>query len=239
MLKRIDIAMTPAEALLLPVAECYIVIDALRATTTIAALFHDGLRTLRVVADVDAARELRSQPGTLLFGEEGGLRPDGFDYGNSPAEAASLDVDSRDAVLVTSNGTVALCAVANRGVTIAGSLANLSAVARFAAGQTSVMVVCAGNGGARRFSLEDFAVAAAFVRQLSHGAQSVELGDAALLGSRVAAAEELMRASEHAAVTRRLGFAADIEYAAQRDIAPCVPIVTSFGDGWAILENRG
>jgi 2-phosphosulfolactate phosphatase len=237
-LERIDIAMTPAEALLLPVAGCYVVIDALRATTTIAALFHDGLKTLRVLADVDAAREYRSQPGTLLFGEEGGLRPEGFDYGNSPAEAAAVDVDGRDAVLVTSNGTVALCAVANRGVTVAGSLANLSAVARFASRHARVMVVCAGNGGARRFSLEDFAVAAAFVRQLSNGAPSVELGDAALLGSRVAAAEELMRASEHAGVTRRLGFAADVEYAVQRDIAPCVPMVDSFGDGWAVLKNR-
>ena len=238
MVTRIDIALTPAEALLLPLADCYIVIDALRATTTIAALFHGGLRQLTVVAEIARGRSLRPGPGVLLFGEEGGLRPEGFDYGNSPAEAASLDVDGAEAVLVTSNGTVALCAVAGRGVTVAGSLANISAIADFALKHGTVMLVCAGNGGARRFSLEDFAVAAAFVRQVSSASGRAELGDAALLASRIAAPDELVRASEHAEVTRRLGFAADIEYAMQRDIAPSIPVVTSFGDGLAVLQNR-
>ncbi len=235
--RRLDIAVTPAEALLMPAADCYVVVDALRATTTIAAMFHGGLARLRVVADLDSGLREKG-PGTLLFGEKGGLRPPGFDYGNSPAEAASLDLEGREATLVTSNGTVALCAVAGRGATVAGSLVNLSAVAAFCARMESVMVVCSGNGGARRFSLEDFAVAAALVRQLFATAPDAAPGDAAMLAFRIAAPERLIAVSEHAAVTRDLGFAADIEFATQRDIAPSVPVVVSHGDGWAMLENR-
>ncbi|MEO8539547.1 MAG: 2-phosphosulfolactate phosphatase [bacterium] len=237
MITRLDIAMTPAEALLLPVADCYVVIDALRATTTISALFSGGLASLHVVADLEAGRALRASRPLLLFGEEGGLKPPGFDFGNSPAEAASLDVEGREAALVTSNGTVALCAVASRGVTVAGALVNLSAVADFAGRFESVMAVCAGNGGARRFSLEDFAVAAALIRHLASQAPGARLNDGAILATRLAAPEQLLTLSEHAAVTRSLGFAADLEYASQRDLAPSVPRVTSSGDGWAILEN--
>lgn len=235
--RRIDIAVTPAEALLMPKADCYVVIDALRATTTIAALFHGGLSNLRVVADIAAARRDKTA-GRLLFGEEGGLRPPGFDYGNSPAEAATLDIEGREATLMTSNGTVALCAVAGRGDTVACSLVNLSAVAAYCKSKNSVNVVCSGNGGARRFSLEDFAVAAALVRLLSAQAPDAVLGDAALLATKLAAPEHLVPVSEHAAITIKLGFAADLEFACQRDIAPSVPVVVSHGDGWALLENR-
>lgn len=235
--KRLDLAVTPAEALLMPIADCYIVIDAIRATTTIAAMFHGNLSRLRVVSDIAAG--LREKSGkTLLFGEVGGLRPPGFDYGNSPAEAASLDLEGREAALVTSNGTVALCAVAGRGETVAGALVNLSAVTAFCAEAESVTIVCAGNGGARRFSLEDFAVAAAFVRQLLLASPDAALGDAAILAARLAAPEQLIPVSEHAAVVRGLGFVADIEFVTQRDIAPSVPVVTDYGDGWAMLENR-
>ncbi len=222
----------------MPASDCYLVVDALRATTTIAALFANGLRRLHVVADIAAARKQREHEGMLLFGEQGGLKPEGFDYGNSPAEAASLDVRDGEATLMTSNGTVALCAVAGRGVTVSASLANASAVVAFARGHSRVTVVCAGNGGARRFSLEDFAVAAALVRGLIVDAPAAERGDAASLAARLAAPESLISTSEHAAITRNLGFAADIEFAQQRDIAPCVPLVVQHGDGWADLENR-
>lgn len=238
MLRRIDVALTPAEAQLLPPAACYAVIDALRATTTIAALFHRGLRELRVVSTLEAGRAARASPRTLLFGESGGLRPEGFDYGNSPAEAARLDPGGRDAVLVTSNGTVALCAVAASGVTVAASLVNLSAVAGFASGFDSVVAVCSGNAGARLFSLEDFAVAAELVRALSARQPAAALGDGALAALALADPASLIPRSAHAAVTRALGFEADIAFAMQRDAAPAVPAVAACGEGWAVLRDR-
>lgn len=235
----IDIAMTPAEALLLPAADCYVVIDALRATTTMAALFHAGLERLTVVSTLEAGRAARKDPRTLLLGESGGLPPPGFDYGNSPAEFAALDFTGREAIQVTSNGTVAICAVAHRAVTVAGALVNLSAVAAFAANHARIVLVCAGNGGARVFSLEDFAVAAAFVVELCRHSPGAILGDGAVLALSATAAESLIRRAQHADVLRALGLAADVEFVVGRDTAPAVPVVTSFGEGWAVLENQG
>lgn len=237
MLRHIDIAMTPADALLLPPADCYLVIDTLRATTTIATLFARGLARLTVVSSIDQALAMRDGD-VLLFGESGGLRPDGFDFGNSPVETAGLDLVGRNAVLVTSNGTVALCAVAPRGVTVAASLANLSAVADFAAMDESALIVCSGNGGATRFSLEDFAVGAALVQALADTAGDLQMGDGAVAGSRVVDPEALIGSGSHASILRSLGLAPDVDFAASPDSSFSVPRVTSFGDGWAELEDH-
>ena len=218
----------------MPRADCYVVIDVLRATTTIAVLFHRGLRRLRAVESVSKAREAR-EPGMLLLGEEGGLRPDGFDLGNSPVDASALDVRGREALHATSNGTIALCTTARLGVTIAGAMANLTAVTAFCGRYERVVMVCAGNGGGTRFSLEDFAVAAAIVQGLS-ASPGAALRDAAILASKTSELERLVLGSEHADVLRDLGLEADVRFASQRDSAPCVPRVTQYGEGWAVLE---
>jgi 2-phosphosulfolactate phosphatase len=237
MVTRIDIAMTPSEAALMAPAGAYVVIDTLRATTVMAVLFHRGLRQLRAVADIRAALA-PAQAGALLFGEEHGLRPEGFDYGNSPAEAATLDLTGRDALHYTTNGTLAICAVASRGPTFAGALVNLSAVVEAVSAYERVTFVCAGNGRGQHFSLEDYAVAAALVQGLRGQYPAAEVGDRAALAPQLTNPAALVSQSEHASITRRLGFEADIEYACRVDAAPSAPFVTAFGDGWAVLENR-
>ena len=230
--------MIPTEAELMPPADAYVVIDTLRATTAMAVLFHRGLRQLRAVAEIAAGRAAAKEHGWLLFGEEHGLRPEGFDYGNSPAEAASLDLRGRNAVHFTTNGTIGLCTVASRGPTFAGALVNLSAIAEAVRGYDRVMLVCAGNWRGRLFSLEDFAVASAFAQRLRGLHPDAQLGDGALLGMQLADPAELIAHSEHESITRELGFEADIEFACQLDAAPSVPFVTAFGDGWALLEDH-
>ena len=230
--------MTPDEALQLQPAGCYVVIDALRATTTMAVLFHRGLETLRVVDDIPAGRAVASESETLLFGEEGGFKPTGFDYGNSPAEAMGLNLAGRHAVHVTSNGTKALCAVAAHGIAVAGALVNLSAGAGFASGFERTVFVCAGNGGARRFALEDFAVAAAFVQLMRAGFPDCQLGDGALLALQLEDPDALIARSRHAAITRELGFGDDIAIACRRDAAPSLPVVAACGPGWALLRDN-
>ena len=239
MVEQIDIAMTPAEAEAKEPGATYIVIDAVRATTTIAALFHRGLRRLRVVGGIDEARRLRAAGDVILFGEEGGLRPWGFDYGNSPAEAATLDLEGREAILMTSNGTKALCAVANLGLTAAGALVNLTAIAAFAETHRRVVVVCSGNAGARTFSLEDFAVGACIVQLLQQRHPAARLGDAALLAIEMKDPARLITRSEHADVMRRLQFDRDLAFVMSVDRAPCVPLIVEHGEGWAVLEAPG
>ena len=114
MLERIDLAMLPAEAEAMP-SEAYIVVDVLRATTTIATLFAGGMTSLIAAGRQELARHLAAAEGRLLMGEVGGLPPAGFDFGNSPVEAAAAPVAGRGGVLFTTNGTAALCLLAGGG----------------------------------------------------------------------------------------------------------------------------
>lgn len=235
MARTLDIAVLPSEALATG-ADCFIVVDVLRATTTIAALFAAGLSDLVVMSDIAEARRKAAKEGRLLFGEVQGLKPDGFDYGNSPVEAAGAPAAGRGAVLFTTNGTAALCAVAGAGAVVTGALTNLSAAAQHAASYDRVVVVCAGNGRGQRFSLEDFAAAGAICRAIRDLDAGRHAGDAANLamGMNTTAAIE---GSEHAAIVRALGFDADIEFACQADRSRAVPMVTAHGDGWALLKD--
>src|SRR5438067_8213769 len=113
---RISVAFVPALARQAEGSVC-IVIDVLRASSTLVTMFDRGCRVVVVTPDVASARA-GIAGDRLLCGEQGGLPPDGFDYGNSPAEFDRLDLADREAVFCTSNGTVALCAVASAPVVL-------------------------------------------------------------------------------------------------------------------------
>jgi len=218
-------------------ADCSIVVDTLRATTTIAALFARGVTDVLVASEIGLARQLAAEREALLLGEVGGLPPEGFALGNSPVEVMGSESMSRCAVLFTTNGTRALCEMASRGVTFAGALVNASAVAGAAARFEHVRLVCAGESGGRRFALEDFAVAAAIARQLAAGSDSVQLDDAALIAHDADDGQLLrwIREASHAQALRDLGLVADITFASEPDRLACAPCVAEFGDGWARL----
>jgi 2-phosphosulfolactate phosphatase len=129
--------LTPAELssdLRLRPTDVAIVIDVIRATTTLAVLFDGGCARVLVAGDIPSARAYAvSHPGMyLLAGEVGGLRPPGFDFGNSPVELAVADLSGRDLIFSTTNGTRALHACAHAGAVLAGSLRNAQAVCRVA-----------------------------------------------------------------------------------------------------------
>ena len=215
-------------------AECYVVIDAFRATTTIATLFARGLSTLTACARIEDAYRLKAEANAVLFGEVHGLPPEGFDHGNSPVEASLLEVAGRDAVLFTTNGTAALVGVAARGPVYSGSFANAEAVAEAVRGYASVALVCAGNVGGLAFSLEDFAAAGAIVRALAAKNDALQAGDSARLAMKTLPEEA--RNSHHAGVLRSLGLDADIDFALALDTASVAPRVVAHGDGWARLQ---
>jgi 2-phosphosulfolactate phosphatase len=128
---------------------CAVVIDVVRATTTVVAALAAGCDGVRPVGDVDEARALAAEQGALLAGERGGLPPDGFDFGNSPGEFTPERCAGRPVVLTTTNGTNAVrrCAGA-RGVW-AAAFVNAEATARalVACDAEQVLLVCAGSGG--------------------------------------------------------------------------------------------
>jgi phosphosulfolactate phosphohydrolase-like enzyme len=162
-------------------------------------------------------------------------------------------IAGREAVLFTTNGTRAFCAVAGRGAVYSGALANLSSLAAAVVVHDSVVVVCAGNAGGRRFALEDFATAAQVVHAILALSPGSETGDAAGtaletwgyenwiapgLPQQTDRSARALRSSSHGRRTAELGFAADIQFASRRDTSAAVPVVVAFGEGWARLEDR-
>lgn len=250
MTTRIELAVLPAEAHAVE-ADCYVVVDVLRATTTIATLLDAGA-TFVIAADREAlARSVAAERNALLFGEIGGLPPPGFDGGNSPLEAREAAVAGRDVVLFTTNGTRALAGLASRATVLAGALANATAVARAASTFERVCIVCAGEGHGRRFALEDFAAAAVILRHILAASPSAEPGDAAGLAietaryddwlrsglpQQTAASARLIAGSEHGRALVRLGLSGDVQFCALEDTADAVPVVTGWGEGWAQLR---
>ena len=89
-----------------------VIVDVFRAFTTAAVAFERGAEKIVLVAEVDEALDLRRKGvGDLCMGEVGGMRPEGFDFGNSPFELSQAEVDGKTLIQSTRAGTVGVSAV--------------------------------------------------------------------------------------------------------------------------------
>lgn len=144
-----------------------VVIDVLRASTTMITALAHGAERVVPVADLDGARRIAAEigPAALLGGERGGLRIQGFDLGNSPREYTADRVAGRTVVITTTNGTAALHACRDAAEIVVGAIVNRMAVAeavrRFAGDRGGVHLVCAGTDGV--VSAEDVLAAGAIL----------------------------------------------------------------------------
>jgi 2-phosphosulfolactate phosphatase len=159
-----------------------VVIDVLRATTTILHALAAGCKEVRPVADLDEARKLvDSLPAgrSLLCGERGGLPPPGFDLGNSPREFTAKSCKGATLVFTTTNGTAAIARAAEAERVLAAAFVNLSAVCEAVVADTRpLQIVCAGMEGTP--ALEDTLLAGAIVDCVSE-AMEADLNDSARL----------------------------------------------------------
>src|SRR5438094_10023361 len=139
----IHVAFTPAEGAPAPIG---VVVDVLRATSTIAQALASGYRRVLCCAEIDDALALRAEfPNSLVGGERKAVRIEGFDVGASPREF--LEPRAEILILSTTNGTRAILETAERcEEVVLGSLLNLDAVARVA-GSRDAVIVCAGFQG--------------------------------------------------------------------------------------------
>jgi 2-phosphosulfolactate phosphatase len=149
-----------------------IMLDVLRASSTMLAMFQAGARELRLAETPEAALAVAEgrRDAFWVCGERHGLKVEGFDYGNSPAEVAEADLSAREVVYVTSNGTGALRAVADAPLVLVGSPRNEVAVVRQAireavARECNILILCAGDQGGYGVSLEDAFVAGMLVER--------------------------------------------------------------------------
>ena len=222
----VDVAFTPRE---LESAAVTVVVDVLRATTTIAAALAAGHPEVLCCEDVETAEKLRGS-NRLLAGERDCVAIPGFDRGNSPLGFENPGKET--IVLSTTNGSRAIVTAADRSqdVVLAG-LVNLDAVLKEIPGD-DVTVVCAGTDGGMAF--EDVYLAGLIVDRLEG-----ELTDAALIASRFAAGfenhEEALNTGANASVLHETDQLADIEYSARESILDVVPRVTDTRPGIAVV----
>ena len=212
----VDVVFTPAEA---APASVGIVVDVLRATSTIARALASGYERVLCCAEIDDALALRAEiPDSLLGGERKAVRVEGFDVGASPREF--LEPQARTLILSTTNGTRAILETARRcDRVLLGSLLNLAAVARAAADE-DVVVVCAGFQGT--FALDD-AYCAGRIAELLPGERTDRATAATLLARAFPSALDGLNARTYGPP----GLEEDIAYCAQENLLDAIPELTA------------
>jgi 2-phosphosulfolactate phosphatase len=216
---RVHVSFTPAEQ---PAATVAIVIDVLRATSTICQALASGYDRVLCCAEIDDARALAETEGPAkLAGERRLEHIEGFDFGNSPRELEG-DAVAPTLILTTTNGTRLLVAAAERYERVyVGSLLNLDAVA--AAARESgedVAVLCAGVLG--ELALDD-AYCAGRIAEALGGEPADSARAAILLKQSFPNALEGLSAGRSAANLHRHGLEADVERCARENVLDVVP----------------
>lgn len=179
---RIDTYFTPPEVDAADIADAtVVVIDVVRATTTIIEALANGAKAIYPTASTEEAVRLASSMGredTILCGERKGVKVEGFDLGNSPREFDAETVEDKKIVMTTTNGTRALGVAAEGARLLPCAFTNLGAVAREIAGDDHVVIVCAGRED--RFSLDDALCAGHLIqRTIADSEEEHGLNDAA------------------------------------------------------------
>lgn len=210
--------------------EGVVVIDVLRAASTVITALTNGCRGVLPVASPAAARREAARLASerpLLGGERNGLRIKGFDLGNSPLEYRPEVVRGRVVILCTTNGTRALLRARRAGRVLLAAFLNAAAVARRLKQEgRNWLFFCAGSRG--YFSYEDFLCAGLVLAKLREEQADFDLGDGARAALEVAAGRRELFGS-HAAYLRQIGLGADLEFCARMDACDLIPHYT---DGW-------
>ncbi|HUF01320.1 MAG TPA: 2-phosphosulfolactate phosphatase [Gaiellaceae bacterium] len=231
---RVDVAFTPDES---GAAPSGIVIDVIRATSTITQALASGYARVFCTAEIDEARTLREELGAgVLGGERNAVRIPGFDLGNSPREY--LEARAGALVLSTTNGTRAVVSAAARCERVfLASLLNLAAVVEeVRAAEDDAIVVCAGVQGT--LALDDAYVAGRIVELLGW-----ERSDASEAAARLAGtwggAEEAFRASKSGRnlLENAPELEDDIVFCARESVLGVVPRLVAMRNGAAEIAR--
>ena len=216
----VHVALTPSEE---ASAQIGIVVDVIRATSSIAQALAAGYERVLCCREIDEANALRAELGdeAIVGGERNGVVVEGFDVGASPREFAA-GPQAATLILSTTNGTAAILGAAARCKTVlVGSLLNLAAVtaaARALGGD--IAVFCAGFQGG--FALDDAYCAGRIAEAL--GGEAEDSARAAILIARsFPSALEGLGASRSAANLRRHDLEADVERCARENDLDVVP----------------
>ncbi|CCH68127.1 2-phosphosulfolactate phosphatase [Richelia intracellularis HH01] len=229
--------LTPTEKL----PECAIVVDVLRATTTIAKILDSGGEAIQVFDDLDLLIETSKHwmPEKLLrAGERNGLKIPGFDLGNSPLDFTPERVKDKRLFMSTTNGTRALQRVQKSQTLITAAFVNLSTVVKYLLKNKPETIWVIGSGWEGSFSLEDTACAGAvaygLVQQSNLSVNNLAGNDEvySAIALYTQWQDNLVELLHHASHGKRLlGLAGneDLRYCAQKNILDVLPMQKELG----------
>jgi len=228
----IDVALTPLEMEKKEITDkAVVVIDVLRATSTMIVALENGCKGFIPVSTVEEAKKLvaeQKNPNFLLGGERGARRLEGFHLGNSPRDYLPEKVKDKIVVMTTTNGTKALVAAQKAAKVFIGAFLNMSAVsAAVQETRRNVLIACAGEKGL--FCLEDTLCAGALVKKLMETATEVSLTDAAIMAKILYTHFEddlygILSSCEWGRYLIGLGLEEDVRICAQVDVSQVTPI---------------
>ncbi len=228
MSRKIEVCLTP-ELLHLYAIEnsIVVVIDVLRATSSITYGIENGAAAIIPVMDVEDCLAYAGK-GYLLAAERNGEVVEGYDFGNSPFSYTAEKVAGKTVVLTTTNGTKAMhMAQASAHQVIIGSFLNLTAVCNYLSKQNKdVLLLCAGWKG--NFNLEDTLFAGAVVEQLQDDFTFADDSSVAALDMYQLAKNDLrgyLRKSSHSSRLIKLNIEEDVKFCLKLDVCKTIPVL--------------
>ncbi len=216
--------------------DCAIVVDVLRATTTIATALNAGAEAVQVFSDVDQLIQVSEQWPTdkrIRIGERGGTKVEGFDLGNSPLNCTPEVVGQKRLFMTTTNGTRALQRVQNAPVVLTGALVNRQAVVDYLITKKPETIWIVGSGWQGSYSLEDTvcagAIAQSFAMEAGYPVDDLAgndevYGAIALYLQWQDQLYQLMNCASHGKRLLRLECYDDLKYCAETDKLDILPI---------------
>lgn len=225
----IDVCLSPAlYHLFKPQDSIVVVIDVLRATSSICVAFENGASSLTPVSTVEESMAYKAK-GFLIGAERQGEMLDGFDFGNSPFSYMSNRINGSNIALTTTNGTKALNMAKNAHTVVVGSFLNLEVLSQWLK-QQNRNVICLCAGWKNSVNLEDTLFAGALVDALRDDFDLSDLRDTAI------AAEQLYNLakndvyaylgnSSHRKRLERLHIDDDIHFCLQLNKANVIPVL--------------
>ncbi|MHB1316116.1 MAG: 2-phosphosulfolactate phosphatase [Christensenellales bacterium] len=208
-----------------------IILDTLRASTTIVTAMNNGCKQVIPVSEVEEAVNSSNSMGrahTVLGGERETMKIPGFDLGNSPLDYTEEAMQNKQLVFTSSNGTKAILRARLAKNVLIGAMINDRAVAEKAVSLgDDIAIVCAGTEG--QLSLDDLLTAGSIITLICNMRSDVDLDDAATLAKEVfaSAKDDLVNEIKKSAHCKKLikkGFKCDVEYCLQRNIVKSVPV---------------
>jgi 2-phosphosulfolactate phosphatase len=223
-----DVALTPYDLERREPSGLSVVIDVLRASSTIVTALQNGCEAMYPVSEPSEAFPLADGTAILSCGERKGVKIRGYHIGNSPAEFSKEAVSGKRLVMCTTNGTRAIRAAAGYGRTFIGCFLNAPAVAsRLTEVGEDVTIICAGREGS--FSIEDALCAGMIISELDGEMTDAAVASATMYEAYQDRIGEVLEESEHGRFLQRIGFADDIVYCSRAGVADIVPEVFPSG----------